>query len=219
MRRFFMQSGWLGGMGFLAGMAIAAPAQAFTLSGFTTTGATMSGMEITVNYLNGGSETVLWKTTGAESGGAFGSGWSLSLAGNSYFGAPWLLETDAGFTRAIASLRINAIPGNTVFDIDDNDYKTPGSAQGFPFLLDSGRGPDAFAYLTDIAGAQDDLKGVLTLQWHQGFWGSMGFWADTDNGTANEPVRAVETAPEPTTIAGLALAAAGFAGVRRRRPA
>lgn len=218
MSNFSLRCGFFSGLALLGGLTFSSPVQAFSLSGYGTTGDDMNGMAITVDYLGGGSQTAIWKTTGLYAGGAFGSGWSLSLAGDT-FSAPWRLVTQAGFTQAIAALRINAIPGNTVFDIDSKAILTPGSAYGHPFTVLSGQAPTAFAYATDIADAQADLKGVLSLNWSNGFLGTMSFRADTDNGTASDPVRAATAVPEPTTIAGLTLAAAGLMGMRRRRPA
>ena len=197
----------------VTGAAIATPADALTLTGFATFGSQMSGMEVTVNYVDGGSQTAIWQATSPIDGGAFGTGWSLSLAGDS-FDTPWNFSTQTGFTQAIASLMINAVPGNTVFDTRSDIFGTPGSASGLPFTVIAGQSPTSFAYSTAIVGAEDDLRGVLTLNWSTGFLGQLEFSADTDNGTDIDPVQAA--VPEPTTIAGLGLAAAGLLRWRRR---
>ena len=79
----------------------------------------------------------------------------------------------------------------------------------------SGQSPDTYAYSTDILGAENDLKGLLSLSWNSGFTGQLRFLADTDSGTANDPIQAA--VPEPTTIAGVGLAAAGLTRLRRRQ--
>ncbi len=212
MNKYWLQS-IVGGVVIGTGAAIAAPAEALTLSGFATFGSQMSGMEVTVNYVGGGSQTAIWQATSPLAGGAFGTGWSLSLAEDS-FSTPWQFLTQTGSTQAIASLMINAVPGNTVFDTIFGVEGTPGSANGSPFTVVSGNAPTSFAYSTAIVGAEDDLRGVLTLNWSAGFSGELLFETDTDNGTNIEPVQAA--VPEPTTIAGLGLAAAGLLRWRRR---
>lgn len=150
----------------------AAPAQATTLTGYSTCGGDMAGMLVTVNFLNGGSQTVPWGVTNSSTcgysanghpfghygGGAFGSGWSLTESDDTYGGGyesrypnldDWIL-TDSG--SPITSLTINAILGNTVFDaITDGcssciSEVTPGSADGYPFTVISGQVPDGYPF-------------------------------------------------------------------------
>lgn len=198
----------------LTGLTLSAPARAFSVSGFETSGNQMSGIKVTANYLDGGSQTVTWNPTGVQAGGALGSGWSLTQVGDTFF-SPWDFYTSDGFTQKIASLVINAIPGNTVFDSVADGEGTIGSSLGTPFTVLSGQPPDTYAYSTDILGAQNDLKGVLSLSWNSGFTGKLSFLADTDSGTVDDPLQAA--VPEPTTIAGVALAAAGLTRLRRRQ--
>src|SRR5687768_5085653 len=54
------------------------------LTGFATTGAMMSGLTVTATFSTGFSETAVWGTTGATSGAAVGTNWSLGLTGDSY---------------------------------------------------------------------------------------------------------------------------------------
>jgi hypothetical protein len=44
------------------------------ISQFTTDGADIVGMSVTVNFLGGATETVFWTATGAQSGAAVGTG-------------------------------------------------------------------------------------------------------------------------------------------------
>jgi len=181
----------VGVLGAIASSTIlVAPSQATTLSGFSTYGNMMNGMQITVGFLDGYTETSIWNTTGYQSGGAFGSGWSLTQSGNT-FGDPW--SFNAG--RGIYSLLINAVPGNTLFDNVDYGEVTPGSANGWNFQVISGAGPSSYTYGSPIDISRGDLFGSLLLSWGGGFSGNMRFIADADNGTSYDPVRAVSGPP------------------------
>lgn len=205
----------------------AAPSQATTLTGFATYGDMMAGMNVTVNFLDGGSETAIWAATSdptnlydANSGGAFGNNWSLTQAGNT-FGSPW---TFSNLGKSIASLAINAIPGNTVFNTDlydDNGYLifTPDSGGGWTFQALSGvNAPSSFTYSVPIDISIGDLFGNLSLKWNSGFNGQMQFIADTDSGSAIDPV-APQSVPEPTyTLSLLSLGVLGVISRRQRKP-
>lgn len=106
------------------------------LTGYSTSGDMMDGMLITAYYLGGGSETATWGDTGAGSGGAFGSDWSLVESGNT-FGGWWTLASDS----SLAGLLIQGAPGSTIFDINTDTIGdgegTPGSARGWTFEVTS----------------------------------------------------------------------------------
>jgi PKD domain len=171
----------------LAGATI--PAQATVLTGFTTTGSMMAGMQVTASFTDGSSESVIWSAANADSGGVFGNGWSLTESGNS-FNQPWTL-TNTGL--GITSLVIDAIPGNTVFDIypyGDKLPQTDGSADGWGFETINGQSPTSSSYSDVIDISAGDLFGKLSLYWTEGFTGLMNFRADTDSGSAQNPVQA-----------------------------
>lgn len=197
-------------LGF-ATIQVAAPAQATTLTTFTTTGADMAGMEVKVNFLGGGSETQIWSATGLESGGVTGSNWSLFQSGDS-FDQPWILNA----AQSISSLIINAIPGNAVFDIIPFDVLTPDSADGKPFSVQSGTAPTSFNYSVPIDISQGDLFGALTLNWSTGFLGQVTYLADTDTGTTDDPVTPMSV-PEGNSILGLLTVGAFGAGSLLKR--
>ena len=48
------------------------------LTGFATTGADMTGLNVTATFSNGFSQSLAWGTTGVGAGGVFGTGWSLT---------------------------------------------------------------------------------------------------------------------------------------------
>jgi hypothetical protein len=164
---------------------ITTPLKATTLIGFSTTGEMMAGMQVTASFLDGTSQSVVWTTTGQGSGGAYGNAWSLTETGNS-FNSPWTLTNNG---RGITSLVIDAIPGNTLFDNVKVQEITPGSADGWSFQTLSGVSPTFSAYSNPIDISQGDLFGSLSLYWTNGFTGTMKFRADTDSGSANDPVK------------------------------
>lgn len=181
----------LGAMLILLGAA--APSQATTLVGFSTTGNMMSGMRVTASFANGTSESLAWGVTGSQSGGVFGNGWSLTQSGNTYMEySPWIF-TNTG--QAITSLVIDAIPGNTLFDtypLLEGPLQTPGSAEGWPFQIqqNTGLAPTTYAYSVPIDISQGDLFGKLSVYWVNGFTGQMQFRADTDSGHPEDRVKA-----------------------------
>jgi hypothetical protein len=189
------------GLALLAGTAfIATPTSATTLTGYSTTGAMMGGMNITVNFFDGTSQTAVWQPTGGQSGGAFGNGWSLVQSGNTFgsFNNPWQFSYTGG--SSVAALVIDAYAGNTVFDIYPDvtgPRQTPGSADGWYFQPTYGAGPTRHAYDVPIDISYGDLFGRLSLFWDGGFWGNMGFVADTDSGTSYDPVRPRYPVPAP----------------------
>lgn len=185
-----------------------------SLAGFTTTGSDMSGMEVTVSFQNGTSSTALWSATGAGSGAASTGGWALTQSGDT-FGSPWTFSNNTGST--ISSLFINAILGNTVFDIDPRlnaSFSTVGSASGIEFEVNSGVAPTSFQYdnIVNLAGNAPvgDLYAELNLFWSSGIASgkSLQFVADTDNATF--VVNPAKPVPVPGVIAGVVLAASFF---------
>ncbi|MGB3693145.1 MAG: PKD domain-containing protein [Spirulinaceae cyanobacterium] len=182
-------------------------AQATTLTGFSTSGNQMGGMKVTVNFFNGTSQTSTWQPLGGELGGASGSGWSLNQSGNTYgsFNNPWNFSYTGG--SSVAALFIDAVDGNTVFDIvssNTSSQNTPNSAEGWPFQTSYGTAPSRYGYSVPIDISKGDLFGRLSLFWDSGFSGSMGFLADTDSGKADDPVTArdpIPALPPPPNVA------------------
>lgn len=105
-------------------------AETTALTGFATEGDAMDGMVITATFADGSSEELIWGTTGAGAGGAFGSLFSLNLTGNT-FTADWVLTNLS--SSLLTMLSIDAGAGDTVFDIVPVDQITPGSANGRAF--------------------------------------------------------------------------------------
>ena len=191
------------------------------ISQFTTTGADMDGMLVTVNFVGGGSESIAWADTGgAGAGAAIGTGWSISLTGDSFSNA-W--QVDFG-NLAVTSFVMNGAPGLTVFDIDSAaNPGTPGSALGLPFASSIDTATDPVVTYSNViqigaAAPFGDLFEVMTVELSGleagGISGEFTFVQDTDN-----DIRRDVELPEPGTlgILGGALIAIGL--IRRLRTA
>ena len=195
------------------------------LTGFQTTGADMTGLSVHATFSGGLTQTLAWSTTGASSGGVSGTGWGLSLNGDS-FGGLWNFTFDPQYSLGqLTQLVLDGSTGLTVLDRTEPNQGTPGSAQGLDFSFASGTcdscAVDAiYSGLTSIGGAAalGDLWQTLTVDFLNatGPRTDWSFVQDTDNDS-----RFVPGVPEPETYAlmlgGLGLL--GWMGKRRRRQA
>lgn len=187
------------------------------LAGFATTGSMMNGMLVTACD-ESSCETRAWETTGTGTGGVFGTGWSMTLAGDS-FSVPFILTGSDDF--AITSFSMNGRPGNTIFDIVNGDFLSPGSANGRPFTI-SGTSPFSGGVInvnyTDRLSVADifysDLFTVMNVNFGGAtLTGTLSFITDTDNAATGSPIVPV-SAPATLALAGLGLI--GIAATRRR---
>ncbi len=189
------------------------------VSTWQTTGNDMDGMRVTVTYANGGTSTEYW----SDNVGAVSSdGWSLSMTDfqeNTFLQTQWLFDVDDSKGLEIASLKIEALLADTVFDIINESSggsiyteHTPGSAEGLavdinnygrPWERTSSYSGNVHAtYSGQVTYQGDssygDLFQTLTIDFTVGdYFGSstgdsLAFYADTDN--LKDPV------PEPATM-------------------
>jgi hypothetical protein len=104
----------------LPGAALSTPIS--SVSTYTVGKADMNGMQVTINFADGKNASATWGQLGPDLYGVAGEDWSLTYNGddtqgwddiNKNFLFDWTLAT----TKKINSFTINALPGNTVFDI------------------------------------------------------------------------------------------------------
>ena len=189
------------------------------LTGFSTTGAMMDGMQVTACFTGNVCETRAWADGGgADSGGVVGTGWALSLIGDSFF-QNWQFDftNDPG---QLLTLRLDGEGALTIFDRTFGGANgTPGSAHGLDW--NSALGADTtinvtFLDPTTIDGAAavgDIFQQVLVDFGVTGPTDDFTFVQDTDNDSRFNP----PTIPEPSTLLLLVLGMLAFAGVHRRR--
>jgi hypothetical protein len=117
------------------------PIVVFGATTFTTTGATMTGLQVTVNFEGGGSSTGFFATgCGDDCGSATGSAgsgtWTLAQTGNTgqvtsatnIDGTPlnyWTLTNTTGLTITSVDLLGGEVFGNVIFDRNRADFDTP----------------------------------------------------------------------------------------------
>lgn len=194
------------------------------LTGYSTYGDMMSGMNVQAFFQGGTSQTAVWATTGSGAGAATGTGWSLSESGDT-FGSTWALNNSGDL--AISRVLIDAGPGDTVFDtryLGDIDG-TPGSARGWDFTLVSGGDPFNIiaTYRDQVAltgqNPVGDLYRYLDIVFQDTLFSSnntLGFIADTDNILFAGDIKPV---PLPGAIVLLGSGLLGLVGIgfRKRR--
>jgi hypothetical protein len=182
------------------------------------TGQDMAGMSVTAFFSNGATQQVIWDATGTKAGGAFGTGWQLTQAGNT-IDFDWTLTSSTALN--INRLLIDAGSGNAVFDAIETPAGTPNSGLGFPFIETSAVG--TFSVLPtyrDVVALQGslpvgDIFRLLDLSFTNAGGFAPGhtlmFLADTDRLGLSGDIAPV---PEPGTFVLLATALVTMLGYR-----
>ncbi|TCV82333.1 PEP-CTERM sorting domain-containing protein [Sulfurirhabdus autotrophica] len=188
-----------------------------SLTGFSTDGAMMDGMQVTATFSGGLTQTVSWADTGPTSGGVTGSGWGLSLTGDSFAGLWNFVFSPTAQLGAITQLILNGNTGFTVFDRSLPAPGTNGSANGhdLSFTDSTINALVTFSDQVALTGAAPvgDLWHVVTVDFTDGLRGDFAFVQDTDNDS-----RITNRVPEPTVLGlfGIGLLAAGLARKNRK---
>lgn len=222
---------------FLSGVGIPASAVTITtdtsitdsisgFSAFETTGASMTGLNVTAVFSDGSSDTRSWETTGTESsGGAFGTitggDWSLAVDGDTN-NVLWQFANDTEL--ALMELVLDGEPGFVIFDRQSPGSGTVGSASGRDFAAFDLSVPvqpiDNIAVeyarpvkLDNAAAPVGDTWHMLTVDLsavgQDGLQGGWQFLQDTDN-----DIR-ITAAPEPATIFLFSVALVGIGWWRK----
>ena len=197
------------------------------IANFSTYGDMMNGMKVVATFGDDTTETLFWGTTGAFTGGVTGTGWSLSLNGNS-FTTDWDLTTTSA---TIKSFYIDAGLGDTVFDTVFSPEASPGSELGEAFDFDSANSPwnitATYENIVSVGGIiYNDLYRNLNVEFtNSGYFAPivgaaapviLNFSADTDNLAIPEDLAPV---PEPVTMLLFGTGLVGMAATARRRKA
>jgi uncharacterized protein YfiM (DUF2279 family) len=182
-------------------------------STFATTSADMVGMQVTVEFRNGSTDTRLWTANGIT-----GDGWTMTHQSGSTFDSPFTLTNERG--NRLIRFTMHGMNSSTIFD-RSVAQSTAGTANGRDLQEYS---DERFFQDIDVTyfdqvqtiGAPapvGDIFAGMEVAFERGLRRNRSFVFRTDTDTTLNSISAV---PEPTTSITFAIAILGFC-VRRRR--
>lgn len=206
------------------------------LTGFSTLGSQMDGMQVFWSLVGGGGGSSTWGSLGGGLSGISSGGLILSIGSTTNtFNNPWSLSNNTG--SSLASVILSGAQGRTIFDCDwtgtqcagpgdsNGSTGTPGSANGYTVQTAGGTyaGPVSAIYSNFVSIGANPPVGDLFEQLQLVF-GTDGmsngltysFIADTDNSPFDVPPPTTAV-PEPGTVVLLATGLLGLAAAQRRR--
>lgn len=191
------------------------------ITGFTTNGAMMDGLKVSVNFIGGFSETLYWADTGPTAGGVSGNGWSLSTSGDT-FSADWVFAIDANRGQLLSFMLDASGPNQvTLFDTTFGVASTVNSASGKNFVFSAGCGScNANAHYSNAVAIAPGLPAgdvfhTLTVDFTGGSGPRTGFSFLQDSDNDSRIVTGF--VPEPGTVPMIVLALGAMGALLRRR--
>ena len=171
------------------------------LTGFSTSGGQMGGIQVSVVFRNAGIKESTWTVGGSNIGGAVNTGWFEITQQYSTFSNPWTIKNTSNNDNIIR-FTLNGVGGNTIFDRTEPNTGTEGSAQGRDFVF-TNRYIDLDAdilYSGPIALTGEVIVGDLYSQMQVNLGSpiragrQLKFIADTDN----SQFEIIASIPEPS---------------------